>query len=126
MAESMFVRCEDCNYENLAQHSFCGMCGAKLPSPRRTAPPVTAEPMPQPVAAKPEPLVSRPAASQPVASQAAASQATMRGPSLLGLAAEPTARERVNYLLEDEPSGGNWRRWVVAVVLAAAVAASGW
>jgi hypothetical protein len=113
MAESMFVRCEDCNYENLAQHSFCGMCGAKLPSPRRAAPPAVARPEPelQPVAAKLEP---------------ATSQQTMRGPSLLGLGTEPPPRERMDYLLDDEPSGGNLRRWLVIVVLAAAVGGAGW
>jgi len=115
MSESMFVRCEDCNYENLAQHSFCGMCGAKLPSPRRVAPvtaqPVTAQAEPQPVAAAPAPPIA---------------QAVMRGSSLLGLGAEPTERERVHYLLEDEPGGGRWRGWVAVLVLAAAIGGSGW
>src|ERR1700689_1941392 len=112
MAESMFVRCEDCNYENLAQHSFCGMCGARLASPRRAAVPSGAQPQPSP--AKTEPVAMQPAASLPTASQS-----TMRGPSLLGLGTEPTARERVNYLLEDEPRAGHWRGWAAAVLLAA-------
>jgi len=110
----MFVRCEDCNYENLAQHSFCGMCGAKLPSLRRVAPPGAAEPGPVP-----EPVVSEPRKLED-------SRPTMRGPSLLGLASEPAERERVNYLLEDEPDTGKWRRWVAIVVLVAAVGGSGW
>src|SRR5579863_153773 len=112
MAESMFVRCEDCNYENLAQHSFCGMCGAKLPSPQRAARTAAADPQPAPKAASapPDPAPARQASS---------------GPSLLGLASEPTARERVEYLLEDEPVSGRWRGWVAILVLAAALG-SGW
>lgn len=113
----MFVRCEDCNYENLAQHSFCGMCGAKLPSPRRAAPPgAVAEPTP---ALEPKPAVLAP---QP----APVSQRIISGPSLLGLGNEPTERERVSYLLEDEPGSGSWRRWTAVLVLAAAVGGSGW
>jgi hypothetical protein len=114
MVESMFVRCEDCNYENLAQHSFCGMCGAKLPSQRRVAPAEAAQPVPGP-----EPVVSEP-------KKQVASQLTMRGPSLLGLGSEPAERERVNYLLEDEPDTGRWGRWVAIIVLAAAVGGSSW
>jgi cytoskeletal protein RodZ len=124
MAESMFVRCEDCNYENLAQHSFCGMCGARLASPRRAAVPSGAQPQPSP--AKTEPVAMQPVAMQPAASLPTASQSTMRGPSLLGLGTEPTARERVNYLLEDEPRAGHWRGWAAAILLAAAVGGSGW
>ena len=103
MAESMFVRCEDCNYENLAQHSFCGMCGAKLPSPRRVAPPEPAPPEPGPMFSMPRPMTKpEPAAAQP----------TTSGLSLLGLDTEPTPREPAIYLLEDEPGNGRWRGWV--------------
>ena len=117
MAESMFVRCEDCNYENLAQHSFCGMCGAKLPSPRRAAPPApVVEPVPV--------LESRSAA--PELQPAPAPQRSISGPSLLGLGSEPTERERITYLLEDEPESGSWRRWAAVFVLAAAVGGAGW
>jgi hypothetical protein len=112
MAESMFVRCEDCNYENLAQHSFCGMCGAKLPS-AKVAPLAVAQPGPEP----------EPAA---VAPQPATGQPTMRGPSLLGLASDAPDPERVHYLLEDEPGGGGWLRWVAVLVLVGAIGAAGW
>jgi hypothetical protein len=92
----MSVRCEECNYENLPQHTFCGMCGAKLSSRRR------------------------------VDRERAEAQAFSR-PSLLGLAAEdqPTETGRVDYLLEDEPSGGHSVRWIAVLVLVAA-AAAGW
>lgn len=119
----MFVRCEDCNYENLAQHSFCGMCGAKLPTQRRTTPAAAvAEPAP---ALEPKPVVAEPQPS-PIPQQAPTPQRIISAPSLLGLSGEPTERERVNYLLEDEPGSGSWRRWAAAAVLAAAVGGSGW
>src|SRR5580698_615586 len=120
MAESMFVRCEDCNYENLAQHSFCGMCGAKLPS-AKVAPLAVAQPGPEPAAVAP-----RPASPQPATAQSATGQPTMRGPSLLGLASDAPDPERVHYLLEDEPSGGGWLRWVAVLVLVGAIGAAGW
>lgn len=125
----MFVRCEDCNYENLAQHSFCGMCGAKLPTQRRTtsaaavAEPVPAmEPKPVAVESLPSPIL-RPS---PISQTSPTPQRVSSGPSLLGLSGEPSEREQVNYLLEDEPSSGRWQRWAAAAVLAAAVAGSGW
>lgn len=117
----MFVRCEECNYENLAQHSFCGMCGARLPSPRRVPPPPPEpEPKPEPAALEPLPALL------PVKAEATHTPQTMRGPSLLGLAVEPAQPERINYLLEDEPSGGKWRWWVTALVLVAGIAGAGW
>jgi hypothetical protein len=98
----MFVRCEECNYENLPQHSFCGMCGAKLPPPQR--------------------VEARAAAAR---EQHESPQAFSR-PSLLGLAEDDLPEsKRADYLLEDEPSqhrGG----WVAALVLVGAVAAAGW
>ena len=114
----MFVRCEDCNYENLAQHSFCGMCGAKLPSPRRVAPTPTTVAEPAPVL---EPgLAALEALPEPVRHR------MISGPSLLGLGTEPTPRERVNYLLEDEPANSTWPLWAAVLVLAAAVGGAGW
>ncbi|MGO9648791.1 MAG: hypothetical protein ACLPOO_12115 [Terriglobales bacterium] len=109
----MFVRCEDCNYENLAQHSFCGMCGAKLPSPQRVARSIATEPepLPPPPAFEPERAAPQPATSRP---------------SLLGLEAGPTGREQVHYLLEEEPGSRRWRGWVAVLILAAAMGGSGW
>ncbi|MGA9898696.1 MAG: hypothetical protein WBQ09_11390 [Terriglobales bacterium] len=109
----MFVRCEDCNYENLAQHSFCGMCGAKLPSPQRVA---------RSTATEPEPLAVPPAFEP----ERAAPQPVTSGPSLLGLGAGPTEPERGHYLLEEEPGSSHWRGWVAVLILAAAVGGSGW
>jgi hypothetical protein len=98
----MSVRCEECNYENLPQHSFCGMCGAKLPSGRRAE---------ARAAEKPE--------------QGTAAKAFSR-PSLLGLAGEDaTEAERLTYLLQDEP-GEHRGRWVAVLVVVVAVAAAGW
>jgi cytoskeletal protein RodZ len=99
----MSVRCEECSYENLPQHSFCGMCGAKLPSAQR-------------VEARAAEKRERSAAAQPFSR-----------PSLLGLAAEdePTEAERVTYLLDDEPP--EHRKSLLALLLLlVALGVSGW
>ncbi|HTA25845.1 MAG TPA: hypothetical protein VK763_20105 [Terriglobales bacterium] len=67
----MSVRCEECKYENLPQHSFCGMCGAKLPSRRR------------------------------VEREREEAQAFSRPSLLGLAQDDPTEAERVEYLLED-------------------------
>jgi cytoskeletal protein RodZ len=92
----MSVRCADCNYENLPQHSFCGMCGAKLPSRRR------------------------------VDRERAEAQAFSRPSLLGLAEKDSAEPERLDYLLEDEPGSVHLRRWVAALVLVAAVAGSGW
>ncbi|MGH3053930.1 MAG: tetratricopeptide repeat protein [Gaiellaceae bacterium] len=97
----------------MAQHSFCGMCGAKLPSPLREAP-LAAEAVPTP---SQPPSNPRPPPIQP---------RIINGPSLLGLGSEPTERERISYLLEDDPGSGTWRRWAAVVVLLAIVGVAGW
>jgi hypothetical protein len=98
----MSVRCEECSYENLPQHSFCGMCGAKLPSAQR-------------VEARAAEKRERGAAPQPFSR-----------PSLLGLAGdEPTEAERITYLLEDEPNehrGG----LLALLLLLVAIGVVGW
>lgn len=45
------------------------------------------------------------------------------GPSFLGLAEEPSS---VTYLLEDEMSESHWGRWLVLLIILAALGAVGW
>jgi len=97
----MTLRCEQCGHENDSRYRFCGMCGAKLPSPpREIASPRADSPDPGP-SAKP-----------------------VRGPSFLGLADEPS--DPVSYLLEDEPSTSHWGRYLVLTVFLGGAVAAGW
>jgi hypothetical protein len=92
----MSVRCEECKYENLPQHSFCGMCGAKLPSRQR------------------------------VEREREEAQAFSRPSLLGLAEKDPTEAERAEYLLQDEPGGTHWGRLAVLLVLLVAIAGSGW
>jgi len=96
----MSVRCEKCGYVNDLQHAFCGMCGAKLP-------------------------VS-PAATPPAPSRVPQS-AGPGGSSMLGLSHEPSAQDRIAYLLEDdEPPPKSPLRYVIPIVILAGLAWAGW
>jgi hypothetical protein len=106
----MLVRCEKCGYENFPQHRFCGMCGGGLRIPQ----PVAA----QPAQARPAPPPKPAATAQPGAPK------SVSGPSFLGLADEPARHDDVSYLLEDEPSPSHWGRYVVLILLVAAVASA--
>jgi hypothetical protein len=92
----MSVRCEECKYENLPQHSFCGMCGAKLPSRRR------------------------------VEREREEAQAFSRPSLLGLAEEDPTEAERVEYLLEDDSTGEHRGRLLVLLVLLAAIVGTGW
>ena len=92
----MSVRCEECKYENLAQHSFCGMCGAKLPSQRQ------------------------------LEREREEAQAFSRPSLLGLAEKDPTEAERAEYLLQDEPGSAHWGRLAVLVVLLVTIAGSGW
>jgi len=92
----MSVRCEECKYENLPRHSFCGMCGAKLPSRRR------------------------------VEREREEAQAFSRPSLLGLAEEDPIEPARLDYLLEDEPRNGQLGRWVATAMLVAVVAGSGW
>jgi hypothetical protein len=92
----MSVRCEECNYENLAQHSFCGMCGAKLPSRWQ------------------------------LEREREEAQAFSRPSLLGLAESDPPETERAEYLLQDEPGNAHWGRLAVLVVLLVAIAGSGW
>ena len=48
------------------------------------------------------------------------------GPSFLGLGKEAADNRSVSYLLEEEPVARPWRRYLLLVLLAGAVAGSGW
>lgn len=100
----MSVRCEQCGYESDGRYRFCGMCGAKLPAP----------PVPPPPAR--EPVAARAADEEPAP--------RVSGPSILGLADEPTSS--VTYLLEDEVSESHWGRTLVLVLVLAAIGVAGW
>ena len=92
----MSVRCEECKYENLPQHSFCGMCGAKLPSRRR------------------------------VEREREEAQAFSRPSLLGLAQDDPTEAERVEYLLEDDSGGEHRRGLAALLVLLAVIAGVGW
>jgi hypothetical protein len=121
---------------------FCGMCGtrvdrrteerrstreeeraaaianAQLPSPDVRSRGTT------PVAAPPEPadqeLVSLPRRSEPaIFRDESANSGRISGPSFLGLSSQPDSNGDVEYLLEDEPSGGGLRKLLLLVILAA-------
>jgi hypothetical protein len=92
----MSVRCEECKYENLPQHSFCGMCGAKLPSRRR------------------------------LEREREEAQAFSRPSLLGLAEEDPAEPARLDYLLEDEPRSVHMGRWVAVLVVVAVVAGSGW
>lgn len=107
----MLVRCDKCGYENFPQHRFCGMCGAGLRIPQPAAAQSAAgQAVPPP----------KPAGAQPSAPK------SVSGPSFLGLADEPAQHSDVSYLLEDEPSPRHAGRYVVLIIVVAAVAASAW
>ena len=93
------------------------MCGAALPTPR------AAVDRPAPVA-KPPVAASRTPPEKPAPPVTAARSAG--GSSVLGLANEPSGYTDVSYLLEDEPTPSHWRRYVILIVVIAAVGASGW
>ncbi|MGB7583833.1 MAG: hypothetical protein WBM11_03230, partial [Terriglobales bacterium] len=73
---------------------------------------------PRPAVAQPKPAAVEPKATPP--------QSTMREPSLLGLRSEPTERERLSYLLEDEPESNAWKRWLAVLIFLAAVGSAAW
>lgn len=99
----MSVHCDKCGYQNDLQHSFCGMCGAKLPV------------VPAPVAV---------AATEPSHPGTAPKAA---GSSILGLADEPTEKGGVSYLLEEvEAPTTHWGRYVLLAVLVVGVGLVGW
>src|ERR1700683_3427093 len=94
--DPMSVRCEECKYENLPQHSFCGMCGAKLPSRRR------------------------------VEREREEAQAFSRPSLLGLAEDDPTEAERVEYLLEDDSGGEHRRGLLALLLLLAVIAGAGW
>ena len=92
----MSVRCEECKYENLPQHSFCGMCGAKLPSRRQQE------------------------------RDRVEAQAFSRPSLLGLAEADPTEAERVEYLLEDDSGGEHRRGLLALLILLAVIAGATW
>lgn len=86
----MLARCPKCGFENIAQHRFCGMCGAQLTLPVST--PVSSPATPASATSAPP---VRQAALQESPSQrlrTGVSAPHERTPSILGLGDEPTVR----------------------------------
>jgi hypothetical protein len=134
------MKCGECGHVDDAGLKFCGMCGtrverrmqerrntgdepraaaianAQLPTPdvaRRVATQVPSLPAP------PENVpVSLPRKGEPaIFRNEPGNGANISGPSFLGLNSQPDGN--VEYLLEDEPTGGGLRKLVLLLILAA-------
>ena len=93
------------------------MCGAGLRFPQSAANPAVPTAQPQ---------VSANAAAKPAAPPPAAAAEPLSGPSFLGLAEQPAPHSDVSYLLEDEPADSHRGRYLILLVMIAALAAAGW
>jgi uncharacterized protein YdeI (BOF family) len=74
---------------------------------------VAEEEVPLTLSRRPEPAIFR--------DESAQSRINISGPSFLGLNAQPQGNNDVEYLLEDEPSGGGLRKLLLLVILAAII-----
>jgi Double zinc ribbon len=136
------TKCASCGHVNEPGMKFCGMCGtrvdrrteerrstgdeeravaianAQLPSPDVTSRGTTrvvapAKPLETEVVALPrngETAIFR---------NESGNVGRISGPSFLGLNSQPDSNGDVEYLLEDEPSGGGLRKLLLLVILAA-------
>lgn len=134
------TKCTECGYVNEAGLKFCGMCGTRTDrrmqerrgsadEPRAAAIANAQLPSPEgagPVATKVAPPSALPddvPVSLPRKGEAAifrnerGNGGNISGPSFLGLNSQPEGN--VEYLLEDEPTGGGLRKLVLFVILAA-------
>ncbi|HLY91991.1 MAG TPA: zinc ribbon domain-containing protein [Candidatus Angelobacter sp.] len=137
----MSVKCPSCGHQGEAGLKFCGMCGARaerrlqerrgsgaepvraaaitnaqLPTPEvsptrsaRAAAPVATVDLPEAGARRGEPAIFR---NEPQ------NGSHISGPSFLGLNSQPEGSS-AEYLLEDEPSRGGLRTFILLVILAA-------
>ncbi|HET9837768.1 MAG TPA: zinc ribbon domain-containing protein [Candidatus Angelobacter sp.] len=135
------VKCSSCGHQGDAGLKFCGMCGtrverrlqerrgsgtepvraaaianAQMPTPEgstartsRPSAPVATVDLPEAGARRGEPAIFR---NEP------ANGAHISGPSFLGLNSQPEGSSP-EYLLEDEPSRGGLRTFILLVILAA-------
>ena len=84
----MLARCPKCGFENIAQHRFCGMCGAQMTVP--VSIPVSSPPTPA-AAIPPAPVRQAPLQQSP-SQRLRTDSAHERTPSILGLGDEPSVR----------------------------------
>lgn len=138
------AKCESCGQVNEAGMKFCGMCGTRIErrlqerrgtgtEPRAVA--IANAQLPSPdVAGRSANKVAAPARTEddiPVAAPRRGEPAIFRnepanggsisGPSFLGLNSQPDNNGDVEYLLEDEPSGGGLRKLILLLILAAII-----
>ena len=138
------VRCAECGYKNSPVYHYCGVCGAVLhaapaePADKTPAaagvkaaapeaPPATAVAPPVPPAGPPIPPPS-PFRPEPAArSAASAPDSSVAGMSFLGLSQPSSSSSGTSYLLEEEePGKRTWGRFVVIVLVLAAVGGLAW
>lgn len=139
------IKCDSCGHMNEPGLKFCGMCGARverriqerrgtgsdqaragaianaqLPRPdvTRKPPPrtavITSPDLPAPGARRGEPAIFHDESAN------AKNGPHISGPSFLGLNSQPEEGSG-EYLLEDEPSGGGLRKFILLLILAAIV-----
>jgi len=103
------------------------IANAQLPSPEvggrkpaRVSATAVEEATPLPLPRRSEPMIFR---DEPVRKEAVRSESgnggNISGPSFLGLNAQPGSNGDVEYLLEDEPSGGGLRKLILLLIIAA-------
>lgn len=104
------------------------IANAQLPSPdaaarktaRAAAPAVVEEAAPVSLPRRGEPAIFRDESARKDAAHSESSNGGhISGPSFLGLNAQPGSNNDVEYLLEDEPSGGGLRKLILLLILAA-------
>lgn len=104
------------------------IANAQLPSPdaaarktaRAAAPAVVEEAAPVSLPRRGEPAIFRDESARKDADRSESSNGGhISGPSFLGLNAQPGSNNDVEYLLEDEPSGGGLRKLILLLILAA-------
>jgi hypothetical protein len=151
LPSGMSMKCASCNHVNEPGLKFCGMCGARverrlqdrrvsgdepraaavanahLPSPEASstnAPVATLpeRPAPKRTAEIPAPLPRRsePAIFRNETTRKPDNGTSIGGPSFLGLGSQQQSND-VEYLLEDEPTGGGLRKLVLLVIIAAII-----
>jgi Double zinc ribbon len=145
------MKCASCNHVNEPGLKFCGMCGARverrlqdrrisgdepraaavanahLPSPEASSDSAAAvatlpeRPAPKRTADVPAPpRRTEPAIFRNETTKKIDNGASIGGPSFLGLGSQQQSND-VEYLLEDEPTGGGLRKLVLLVIIAAII-----